>query len=61
MPVIPLSTRLIHTSPSHWKIYRTFEIILECPLDWSSNPMFYTNPLLQKIIQSDMKYIYKNT
>jgi len=28
-PVIPLLTRLIHISPSCWKIYRLFEIILE--------------------------------
>jgi len=28
-PVSPLRTRLIHISPSCWKIYRSFEIILE--------------------------------
>ena len=28
-PVSPLSTRLIHISPSYWTIYRSFEIILE--------------------------------
>jgi len=29
-PVSPLRTGLIHISPSHWMIYRSFEIILEC-------------------------------
>jgi len=50
-PVRPPFTRLIHISPSCWTIYCSFEIILEngnCPLSWTSNLMFYTNPLLQK-------------
>jgi len=56
-PVSPLLGvgRLIHISPSCWAIYRSFEIILEngnCPLDWTSNPMFCTNPLLQKTFSS---------
>jgi len=52
-PVCPLCTRLIHISSSWWIIYRSFEIILEnwnCPLDWTSNPMFCTNPLLQNTL-----------
>ena len=61
-PANPLRTRLIHISPSYWTIYRSFETILECPLDGNFNPMFYTNTLLQKKnIQSDMNYIWKNT
>jgi len=32
-----------------------------CPLDWNSNSMLYANPLLQKNIQPDMNYIFKNT
>ena len=28
-PVSPLSTKLIHISPSYWTIYHSFEIILE--------------------------------
>ena len=51
MPVIPLITKPIRIGPSCWTIYRWFEIFLEngnCPLDWISNPMFYTNSLLPK-------------
>jgi len=50
-PIRPLLTRLIRIILSCWTIYRSFEIILENwnrPLDWTSNPMFYTNSLLQK-------------
>jgi len=32
-----------------------------CPLDWNLNSMFHANPLLQRNIQSDMIYIFKNT
>jgi len=46
-------TKFIYITPSCWTIYRSFEIILysrhgNCPLDWTSNPMFITNPLLLK-------------
>jgi len=49
-PVV-MRSRLIRVRPSYWIIYRSFESILEwdCPLDWNFNPMFYANPLLQKI------------
>jgi len=30
-------------------------------LDWNSNSIFYANPVLQKNIQCDMNYIWKNT
>jgi len=32
-----------------------------CPLDWNTNPMLYANPLLQKKMQPDINYIWKNT
>jgi len=50
-PVSLLSTRLIHISPNCCTIFYSFEIILKmgnCPWDWISNPLFCTNPLLQK-------------
>jgi len=50
-PVSPLLTRLIRISPSCWTVHGSFEIIVEngnCPLDWTSTPMFYANSLLQK-------------
>jgi len=55
--------RLIHISPSYSTFYRSFEVIHEWELsiDWNSYQMFYANPLLQKNIQSDINYIFKNT
>jgi len=46
----PLRTRLIHISPSYWKMYRWFDVIVDWELfvGWNRNPMFYENPLLQK-------------
>jgi len=46
----PLRTRLIHISPSYWKMYRWFDVIVDWELfvGWNRNLMFYENPLLQK-------------
>jgi len=54
-PVNPLPTRLIHTSPTYWTIYRSFEVILEWEpfigLELKSNVICkYVNPLLQKAL-----------
>jgi len=55
-PVSHPLIRLIHISPNLpfvWNYSRNGN----CPLDWTSNPMFYTNPLLQKNIH--MNYVSK--
>jgi len=36
-PISPLHTRLIHIIPSYWTIHRSFEVILECQLEFKSN------------------------
>jgi len=49
-PESPLSTRLIHISPSCWTIFYSFEVILKMGKFIAS-----------KKIQSDMDYVSKNT
>jgi len=52
-PVSLLFTRLIHISPS---CFNNLSFVWKsswngnCFLDWTSNPMFYTNPLIQKTL-----------
>jgi len=62
-PVSHPLTRLIHTSPSCWAIYRSFEIILEMgTVHWIElQVQCFIKIHCFKNIQSDMKYISKNT
>ena len=56
VPVNPPRLGLIHISPSCQTVIVRLNIIWNgyCLLDWNSNPMFYTKPLLQKNIKSDI-------
>jgi len=61
--VSPLLTGLIHTSPSCWTIFSSFEIILETgTVHWIG---FKCNVLYKSIasknIKSDMNYVSKMT
>jgi len=62
-PVNPLSTMLIHISPSCWTIFYSFEIILKMgtphKLEFKFNVLYKS--IASKNIQSDTNYISKNT
>ena len=58
-PVSPLSTKLIHISPSYWTIYHSFEIILEWGLSigWEFEANIRCKSIASKNIQFDMNFI----
>jgi len=60
-PVSPRLTRLIHINPSCWRIYRSFEIILEIEQflrkDFKTNVIYKS--IVSKNVQSDMTYVSK--
>ena len=51
-PVSPRLTRLIHINPSCWRIYRSFEIILE--IEQFLRKDFKTNVIYKSIVSKNV-------